>query len=371
MDPSPLLTHCPPGLPRDAYVSPDWYAHELRAIWAKGWVCVGRLADLPPGTIRPLTLAGAPVILCRTPEGAVAAYHNTCRHRGAELCASEARMGKLITCPYHAWAYAATDGRLVATGPATPTDDFDKAAHRLYPVASTIWNGFLFLSLNSDSGPLTPYMGLSALDNWPMDALVTGHRITRDLACNWKVFWENYNECLHCPGIHPELVDMVPVYGKGVMSPEEAPGWTSPAPGNLKPGARTWTMDGQPCGPAFPGLTPAQRSAGYTFVTLYPTMYVVAHIDYVRAVRLEPTGPETTRLTAEWLFASDTLAQPGLDAGEVAAFATIVLDQDGAAAEMNQRGIRSPAYTRATLMPQEFDIARFHHWVMTRLETTP
>ena len=373
MDASPLLTHCPPGLPRDAYVSPEWHAHEVRAIWAREWVCVGRLADLPCGTIRPLTLAGAPVLLCRTPDGAVAAYHNTCRHRGAELCASEGRIGKLITCPYHAWAYAAADGRLVATGPATPTADFRKDDHGLYPVVTNHWNGFLFLSLNSDPGPLTPDIGLAALDNWPMDALVTGHRITRDLACNWKVFWENYNECLHCPGIHPELIDLVPVYRQGIMSAEEAPDWqpgTAPA-SNLKPGARTWTMDGQPCGPAFPGLSPAQRSAGYTFVTLYPTMYVVAHIDYVRAVRLEPTGPETTRLTAEWLFPPETLAQPGFDAAKVASFATLVLDQDGAAAEMNQRGIRSPAHTRATLMPQEFDIARFHQWVLHRMETTP
>jgi glycine betaine catabolism A len=260
----------------------------------------------------------------------------------------------------------------VATGPATPTDDFDRGDHGLFPVRTTIWNGFLYLSLNPDPGTLAPDMGLHALTNWPMDSLVTGHRATRDLACNWKVFWENYNECLHCPGIHPELVDMVPVYGKGVMSPQELAGWL---PGTahraLKPGAQTWTMDGAPCGPVFPGLTPAERDAGYTFVTLYPTMFIVAHVDYVRAVRLEPTGPQTTRLTAEWLFAPETLAQPGFDAAAVAAFATLVLDQDAAAADMNQRGLRSPAFTRATLMPQEFDIARFHQWVRDRLERHP
>jgi glycine betaine catabolism A len=165
---------------------------------------------------------------------------------------------------------------------------------------------------------------------------------------------------------------MVPVYRQGVMSPDELPGGRPAMPQRaLKPGAQTWTMDGAPCGPAFPGLTDAERDAGYTFVTLYPTMFVVAHVDYVRAVRLEPTGPQTTRLTAEWLFAPETLAQPGFDAAAVAAFATLVLDQDAQAAEINQRGLRSPAFTRATLMPQEFDIARFHQWVRDRLETTP
>ena len=45
-----------------------------------------------------------------------------------------------------------------------------------------------------------------------------------DIACNWKVFWENYNECLHCPGIHPELCDMVPVYRQGIMSAQRGAG---------------------------------------------------------------------------------------------------------------------------------------------------
>ena len=80
----------------------------------------------------------------------------------------------------------------------------------------------------------------------------------------------------------------------------------------------------------------------------------------MRSVRLEPPDTERTRLIAEWHFTAETLAQPGFDAAEVAAFAKIVLDQDGNAVELNQRGIRSPAYAKGRPMPQEFDIARFH-----------
>ena len=83
---------------------------------------------------------------------------------------------------------------------------------------------------------------------------------------------------------------------------------------------------------------------------------------------LVPTGPETTRLTAEWLFFPVTLAQEGFDPAKVAAFATIVLDQDAEAAEMNQRGLKSPRYGSGRLMPQEFDIHRFHGWVLDRLK---
>jgi Rieske 2Fe-2S family protein len=369
---SPLLDHCPETLPRNAYVTESWFAQEQVTLFSRNWVCVGRLADLPPGKIRPVQVGPAPVLLCRDAEGRVTAFHNACRHRGAELCAHKRDLGKLITCPYHAWSYASKDGRLVSVAHATPTGDFRKEDHGLVPVSVTEWAGFIFLNLSSSPRPLLPDVGLDFLKNWPMDSLVTGHRHVRDLACNWKIFWENYNECLHCPGIHPELCDMVPLYGRGIMSAPEAPGWTpsQPRSSNLKPGAESWTMTGAPCGPVFPDLTAEERQNGYNFVTVYPTLYVVAHVDYVRSVRLEPLGPERTRLTAEWHFPAETLAQPGFDAAEVAAFAKIVLEQDGDAAEMNQRGLRSPAHDRGRLMPQEFDIARFHDWVLTEMEAT-
>lgn len=327
--PSPLLDHCPPTLPAAAYLDPAWYGREQQAIWARDWVYAGRQSDLA--------------------------------------------VGKLITCPYHSWSYAVTDGRLVSVAHATPTSDFHKQDHGLRAVSHLVWNGFVYLNLAENPGALAPDPGLDALDNWPMDSLVTGHRLVRDLACNWKVFWENYNECLHCPGIHPELRDLVAIYARGVMSARESADWTpdQPTRPNLKPGAKSWTMTGAACGPEFATLTPGQRRNGHNFVTVYPSMFAVAHVDYVRAVHLTPTGPQTTRLTAEWLFAPQTFAQPGFDATEVAEFASIVLEQDALACEINQRGIRSPGYRQGTLMPQEFGIHHFHRWVRNRMEDAP
>jgi Rieske 2Fe-2S family protein len=157
------------------------------------------------------------------------------------------------------------------------------------------------------------------------------------------------------------------------MGWSEAEGWTPDRPDgpNLRPGAESWTPTGAACGPAIPGLTPQDRQAGYRFVTLWPSAYVVAHVDYVRSVRVKPLSPTRTRLIAEWHFAPETLAQPGFDAGAVAAFACQVLQEDGAAAEMNQRGIASPAFTAARLMPEEYEIHRFHQWVLAEMEQTP
>ena len=79
---SPRLDQCPPGLPRAAYLDADWFASEMRTVFGIEWVCVGRLADLPPGTMRPLRLGMSPVILCRAADGGISAWHNTCPHRG-------------------------------------------------------------------------------------------------------------------------------------------------------------------------------------------------------------------------------------------------------------------------------------------------
>ena len=362
---SPLLDRCPEGLPRVAYVSADWFAREQATVWARNWVMQGRVSDMPKGRMRAVTVAGVPVLIARDAEGLVSAFHNVCRHRGAELCKGEREIGRLITCPYHAWAYA-TDGRLVSVGHATPTEDFVKEQNGLLPVSHLVWNGLLFVNLSA-TGPLLPDVGVEALDNWPMDSLVTGHRHERLLNCNWKVFWENYSECLHCPGIHPELCDMVPVYAKGIMALEEVPE-PSETGTRLKAGAQTWTPSGAPCGPVFDGLTDRQRLVGANFATIWPTGYVVAHVDYVRAVWLEPVSATQTRLVAEWYFSPETLAQPGFSAAGVASFASLVLDQDGDAAEMNQRGLASPAFSRGRLMPQEYEIHRFHQWVLAQME---
>ena len=367
---SPRLGHCPEGLPREAYLSQDWFDREMASVFERQWICVGRVGGFVQGSMRRVVVGGYSVIVCNS-ESRLSAYHNVCSHRGAELCGGEeVEIGKLITCPYHAWAYAAEDGRLVSTAFAKPTPDFNNDEHALRRVAMKQWNGFLFLNANSAPADLFSDVPLTTLDNWPMKDLVTGHRWEKDLACNWKIFWENYSECLHCPGIHPELCDMVPVYGKGIMGQSEASDWTPEKKPDrkLKPGAETWTMSGKPCGPEFGKLNEEERQAGHTFVTMWPSIYVVAHVDYVRTVRLRPLSPERTRLTAEWYFAKQTLEQPDFDAAEVAAFAKIVMTQDGDASEMNQRGLRSPAFDRACLMPEEFEIHRFHNWLLKEME---
>jgi glycine betaine catabolism A len=210
---SPLLDHCPPSLPAAWYHDAGHYDKELKAIHARNWMCIGRDEEFPPLTVRRVEVAGQNLIAVKDDKGAIACFHNTCRHRGAELCsAAETRLkSKLIACPYHEWTYA-LDGRLLRTPYATPTADFRMEDHGLLKVHAKRWNGFVFVCL-AEAPPdfeRAADLGADALDNWPMADLVIGHTWVHEIACNWKIFWENFNECLHCPGIHPELCDMVP-----------------------------------------------------------------------------------------------------------------------------------------------------------------
>lgn len=370
---SPLLGRCERSLPASYYYDPERYGAELKGIWSRSWVYALRANDLAPMTLRRVDAAGQSLVLIKDRDGVIRGYHNTCRHRGAELCQErEKRLNsQLITCPYHQWSYRLT-GELAAMPNVVVTADFDRNAHRLFGVNVKEWNGFVFVCLADDPPEFSavPDLGASSYDNWPMADLVTGHTMVSEVACNWKIFWENYNECLHCPGIHPSLCEMVPVYRTGLMAEEERADWSPDTPrpaGNLRSGARSWTMNGEPCGPEFPNLTDEERLAGFHFVTLLPSMFVVAHVDYVRAVSLRPLGPERTQLKAEWLFARQTLDSAGFDLANVVDFASAVIREDGAACEMNQRGVRCSKFQSGTLVPQEYAIFQFHEWVRKRM----
>ncbi len=372
---SPLLKHCPESLPATWYHDPAHHQRELKAIWSRHWIYAGRANDQERNSVRRFEAADQNLIIVRDGSGSYTCFYNSCRHRGAELCRAETTRlkARLITCPYHEWSYDLR-GELVRVPYASPTPDFRKADHGLLKVHLREWNGFLYVCLAADPPPFenAPDLGADALDNWPLENLVTGHTMVKEIACKWKVFWENYSECLHCPGIHPELSSLVPIYSKGLMAANEAPDWmpdTASQPlTKLKSGARSWTGNGQPCGPEFPGLSEAQRLAGQLFVTLWPAMYVVAHVDYIRTVSLRPMGPERTELRADWLFPPETMAAPDFDLDNVVSFVSTVIAEDSAASEMNQRGLKNAAFKAGRLMPQEFDVYNFQQWVRRELE---
>lgn len=371
------LTRAQPSLPATWYFDAEHYAREMNAIWRQEWVCVGPTAGLEEsGAFRVIELAGDQLLAIRGDDGELRVVHNTCRHRGSRLCtASSGRFDNgRIVCPYHQWSYH-LDGSLAATGRMRPVAGFAREDYPLYSVATRQWGGLLFVSLAENPPDFDAHFGveMERLARWPLDQLKVGWSYRTTLQCNWKAFWENFNECLHCPNVHPELCQLVPLYGRGIMEPEDDPSRTdmrSDDPrftGGLRDGAESWTPDGQRCGPTFDTLSEDDRARGHTYAVLMPSVFVVGHLDHARVVRLKPIGPEETELCADWLFPATTLEDPHFDPAATASFATQVMEEDGSVCEINQLGLRCSRHTRGVLMQEEYEVFAFHEWVRERL----
>ena len=132
------------------------------------------------------------------------------------------------------------------------------------------WRGFIFVNLSgSPACSLIEFLGHEAdfLQNWPLETMCSVHQEKIPLACNWKIFWENYNECYHCPKVHPELCKVMPVYKKAVFDDADLPGWKPRFDGDtglgaVGNGAKTWTLSGETSLPILEGLTAERNRAG-------------------------------------------------------------------------------------------------------------
>src|ERR1700692_1056483 len=365
-----LTTHTE-GLPADAYFDASRYERELQRIWYRNWIYVGRSREMTqPRAFRTFELGDQKLLLVRGDDGALQAFHNTCRHRGAALCRESEgvmRSGAII-CPYHAWTYNLR-GELLRTSSKRHAEGFDTADFPLYKVAVREWRGFIFVALSDRPPPFERLfdLPLSRVDAWPLEDLQVGHVLLKTIQCNWKIFWENYNECLHCPGVHQQLSQLVPIFGRGLLEERDDPNWQQHAAsadpkfkGGLRPGATTWSVNGQQIGAPLPGLTGAHRKEAHVYLTILPSVFIVGHPDYVRLVALRPLGPEQTEMCVEYLFAPQTLADPRFDLSNAVDFADRVMTEDAQICELNQQGLRALPHRQGVVMPEEYLVTQFY-----------
>src|SRR2546426_3908291 len=141
-------------LPGRYYSDPEIYELEQERIFSQMWVCVGRadtLAD--PGAYQLATIGQESIIVVRDRDGALQAFLNVCRHRGARLCTqASGQLKGSIQCRYHAWTYG-LDGRLIGAPNVMNDEQFDRTAFGLLPVALDIWEGFIWLNLSDNPPP--------------------------------------------------------------------------------------------------------------------------------------------------------------------------------------------------------------------------
>ncbi len=373
-----------PTIPAHWYYDPAQYQTELREIWGRHWLYVCKAETLDePGAFRTMKIGDQNVVIIRTSDGALAAYHNACRHRGSVLFTepSGVARGKTITCPYHQWCYAADDGRLVATTSFQEPEGFDKSDFGLFPVALKIWRSLVFINLDKDAAWSDDAFiedGAALLKNFPIEDLVVGATWSKRINCNWKTYWDNYNECLHCPETHPALTALVPIYKRGLLDEKDRPDWrdhaSNPDPkyrGGVVDGAETWSTDGSAQGVSMNGLSEEDIARRVTYADLPPSTYVAIHMDHGRVVRFLPRGPEEIELSIDWLFTKDALADPSYDKTRFTDFLIKVQEEDGVVCELNQQGMHAAPFEQGVLMPEEYGLKSMHDWIRAQLAIVP
>jgi glycine betaine catabolism A len=335
-------------LPARVFHDPDVFAYEQARWFATTWVCIGREENVAaPGTYLLARVAAEGVIVVRGRDGVVRAFHNVCRHRGSTLLdepADGAGSGKLvrIQCPYHAWIYD-LDGSLSRAPHTDEIEDFAAADNGLFPIRLETWAGFLFVNLDSNAEPLVDYLAdlPAAVDRYPVTGLRRARRIEYDVHANWKVIGENYSECYHCPGVHPQLNRLSP-YDRGRNLESRGPwagGWME-----LIDAADTMSVDGHAHGrPPLPGIGDENARRVY-YVVLWPNLLLSLHPDYVMTHQVWPVDAERSRVVCEWLFDPATMARADFDPSDAVDFWDLTNRQDWAVCERQQEGTRSRAY---------------------------
>ncbi|HTW18705.1 MAG TPA: aromatic ring-hydroxylating dioxygenase subunit alpha [Mycobacteriales bacterium] len=361
-----------PALPKQHYIDAASFRTEVDRVLAREWTCVGRVADLgltARERIAVIDVLGESVLVASTGDGRLAAYYNVCRHRGSQLFpvrpdepTPATRSAKAIRCPYHSWTYG-LDGGLLRAPHTEDVSDFDAGCFGLHRVGVTAWCGFLFVHLTPDqAAPLEAELAEigERIRRYPLAALVTGHRMTYDVAANWKLIAENYNECYHCAGVHPELCRLVPAFGHGGQGLE----WESGIP--HREGAWTFTTTGTSDRAPFADLDEDER-VRHKGELVYPNLMLSLSADHVAAFTLRPMTHDRTVIDFELLFAAEEVARPGFDATDAAEFWDLVNRQDWAICESVQRGMSSRAYQQGWFAPMENESLDIRRWLLTRL----
>ena len=339
-------------LPPRAFTDEAVAAWELEHLFLGGWACAGHAGALDGrGAFFTRELGLESVFVVADDDGRPRAFHNVCRHRGARLLdALEGRVRRL-QCPYHAWSYG-FDGAL-RNAPGTDTiEAFEPGCFGLTPVRAEVLHGLVFVDLSGEAPPLAEHVGAleERLAGHRLGALRRAAAITYDVAANWKAIVQNYSECLHCPGVHPEL-NRLTHYLSGVD--HEGPGAWCGGAMTLNEGIATMGRGG-----GWPAIAGVDERA-VLYYALLPNALISLHPDYAMLHTLWPRGAGRTEIVCEWFFEPETMAREGFDPADAVEFWDTVNREDWRVCELTQKGVGSRGFSRGRYTANEHTVHLF------------
>jgi phenylpropionate dioxygenase-like ring-hydroxylating dioxygenase large terminal subunit len=391
-----------PGGPlqRDFYCHPGVLAADMERIWRRYWLYAGHSCMVPkPGDWLSWQVGHDSVIVVRTASGDIKAFHNTCRHRGSQLCRSERGNAPAFTCPYHGWTYD-LDGRLK-----TRTEKefgVPESQLGLHPVALRNVAGLLFVALGEDPVDFSAAEAdiASRLRHHGLDDAKVAKTVTYRVKANWKIVFENNRECYHCPSAHPEYIKSafdvlraIPSQAARVerqtalanerfarLGIDTGDQWSNLSGrfwrANRTPLMEGWvtqSLDGQAVAPLM-GLFRArgERSAGTLRTTVFPNFWQHASDDHAVASRITPVGPTECRIDTHWLVHEDAVEGKDYALEALLPFWDRTNLQDWAICEANQAGILSPRYQPGPLAKTlESNVQSFIDWYLGEVTGKP
>ena len=337
-------------LPQRYFVSPEVFAEEQAKVFATQWICVGHQSQITKaGDYFVQQVSEESLIIMRARSGEIHGFYNVCRHRGTRLCEEASGHFAAIQCPYHAWTYG-LDGRLLGAPHMDEAPGFQKADYSLHAVNLTLWEGFIFVSLAGDPVPLEQVFAPLArkFTHWNLPLLQSARKIEYDVHANWKLIFENYSECYHCPGVHPALSKISP-YDSAENDLCEGPflgGFMAIARG------KSLTMSGKACARPVGDIKGADHARVF-YYSVFPNMLLSMHPDYVMVHQLWPQSPKRTLIECNWYFHPGAAGVPGYNPDDAVAFWDMTNKQDWHVCELSQQGIASRAYQPGPYSPRE------------------
>ena len=319
--------------PASWYLDPAALKREKTAIFGSTWQLVGHTDQVrEPGDYFTCTVSEEPLVVARGGDGVVRAFSNVCRHRAGPVARGGGNR-KSLQCGYHGWTYG-MDGALLTTPEFDGVACFDKKDVRLPAVRVEMWAAFVFVNL-SPSGPgLNDVLGdiPAQTNHLSLDHMRLYKKIDYEVACNWKVYVDNYLEGYHIPLVHPGLFRELDYAAYRVETAE----YSSKQHAPIRRRANEESLYRRNLKPE------AEPEALYYW--LFPNLMLNLYPDNLQTNVILPLSHDRTLTRFEW-FVSDE-HRPGLEE-ELARsleFSDEVQQEDIEICEAVQRGLRSNTY---------------------------
>jgi len=317
-------------IPAPWYVDPRVSELEAASVFARTWQMVGRLDCVEkPGQFLTASVAGEPIVVVRGNDSVLRAFYNVCRHHAAAVVMEACGQASILRCPYHGWNYG-LDGSLKGMPEFDGVRNFERQKNGLLPLQVDTWEKFVFVNLDLQAQPLHRFLGGLVSRMVPLGASQLAYFDTRtyDIACNWKVFVDNYLDGgYHVPHLHKGLSSVLDYKQYTIENEDRYCLQSSPmvssdqdaATGATRKGDRAW------------------------YFWQYPNLMINCYLGYMDTNLVLPIDTDHCRVIFDFYFADVSQAAREYNQQSVAVGAR-VQEEDLGICEAVQRGLKSRAY---------------------------